>query len=410
MDELEELMFLIIAYWYLKRRASRRIVRIRDDSSTSIGHAYTQQLLGGSNALCHELMHVSRDTYVLLCHHFKQKNWLQASRHISVEEKMAMFLTIIGQNECFTMVKQRFQHSTRTIHTCFREVLQGMIKFAIDFFKTTSFAENPNTPERYRKLREIFTGAIGALDGISIHAVVPVGQQDKYKRRGSDECSQNVLAVCDFNMLFTFVWAGWEGGADDSQVLTEVAFNPTSGFQFPPPDKYYLCDTAYTNLGHTRTPGFLAPYRKTRYSLADFRRQPPSTKEERFNYAHAQLRNVIGCATGVLKARFPILKHMAPYSFSMQRDIAIACITIHNFIRKSRIEDQLFMEYDDNIMFIGEEQHEESDESSDEEGSDEDGNEETWRSPREIECMVNLRDQIADKLLSIASLQDLYGV
>lgn len=401
MDELEELLILIIAYWYLKRRASRRIVRIRDDGSTSIGHAYTQQLLGGSNALCHELMHVSRDTYVLLCHHFKQKNWLQSSRSISVEEKMAMFLTIIGQNERFTMVKRRFQRSTRIIHTCFREVLQGMIKFAIDFFKTTSFVETPSMSERYKKLREIFPGAIGALDGIPIHAVVPVDQQDKYKRKGSNECSQNVLAICDFNMLFTFVWAGWEGGADDSQVLTEVAFNPTTGFPFPPRDKYYLCDTAYTNLGHTRTPGFLAPYRKTRYSIADFRRQPPSTKKEKFNYAHAQLRNVIGCATGVLKARFPILKQMAPYSFTMQRDIAIACFTIHNFIRKSRIEDQLFMEYDENLMFIGEEQHEESDESSDEEESDEDGSDETWRSPREIECMVSLRDQIADQLSSI---------
>ncbi|KAJ9537407.1 hypothetical protein OSB04_030140 [Centaurea solstitialis] len=415
MDELEELLVLIIGYWYLRRRSSRRVARVIDDRSTSIGHAYTQQLLGGSNALCHELMHVSRDTYVLLCHHFKQKNWLQSSRNISVEEKLAMFLTIIGQNERFTMVKRRFGRSTQTIHACFREVLQGMIKFAVDFFKTTSFVDAPNMPERYRKLREIFPvcvsfyihcntrsilnrGLFGALDGIPIHAVVQDGQQDKYKRKGSDECSQNVLAICNFNMLFTFVWAGWEGGADDSQVLTEVAFNPTTGFPFPPPDKYYLCDTAYTDLGHTRRPGFLAPYRKTRYSLADFRRQPPSTKKEKFNYAHAQLRNVIGCATGVLKARFPILKQMAPYSFTMQRDIAIACFTIHNFIRKSRVEDQLFIEFDENLMFIGEEQHEESDESSDEEESDEDGIDETWRSPREIECMVNLRDQIADRL------------
>ncbi|CAH1423214.1 unnamed protein product [Lactuca virosa] len=51
-----------------------------------------------------------------------------------------------------------------------------------------------------------------------------------------------------------------EGIAHDSRVLKEVVFNPTSGFPFPPPDKYYLCDSAYTN-----TRGFMAPYRNTRW-------------------------------------------------------------------------------------------------------------------------------------------------
>ncbi|XP_022023624.2 uncharacterized protein LOC110923877 [Helianthus annuus] len=146
-------------------------------------------------------------------------------------------------------------------------------------------------------------------------------------------------------MIFTFVWAGWEGIAHDSRVLKEVAFNPSSGFYFPPPEKYYLCDAAYTN-----TRGFMTPYRNTRYWLADFRRQRALTKEEKFNHAHAQLRNVIERAYGVLKARFPILKQMAPFSFPIQRDIVIACFAIHNFIRKWNIHDQLFVEYNENTF------------------------------------------------------------
>ncbi|XP_074372396.1 uncharacterized protein LOC141713064 [Apium graveolens] len=102
-------------------------------------------------------------------------------------------------------------------------------------------------------------------------------------------------------------------------------------------DIYYLCDAAYTN-----TRGYLTPYRNTRYWLADFRRQRALSKEEKFNHAHAKLRNVIERAYGVLKARFPILKQMAPYSFSTQRDIVIACIAVHNFIRKKKLEDELF--------------------------------------------------------------------
>ena len=64
------------------------------------------------------------------------------------------------------------------------------------------------------------------------------------------------------------------------------------------------------------------------------------------NHAHAKLRNVIERAYGVLKARFPILKQMAPYVFSTQRDIVIACFAVHNFIRMQKLEDQLFEQCD----------------------------------------------------------------
>ncbi|KAK9071725.1 hypothetical protein SSX86_008154 [Deinandra increscens subsp. villosa] len=206
-----------------------------------------------------------------------------------------------------------------------------MMSFAREIIVPTSSDETTNISERHQRLKAIFPGAIGALDGTLVHAVVPTNQQNCYRGRGKVVCYQNVLGICDFDMIFTFVWAGWEGIAHDSRVLKEVASNPTSGFPFPPPDvtltfidKYYLCDAAYTN-----TRGFLTPYRNTRYWLADFRRRRPISKEERFNHAHAQLRNVIERAYGVLKARFPILKQMAPYPFPVQRDVVIACFAMN---------------------------------------------------------------------------------
>ncbi|KAL4580226.1 hypothetical protein LXL04_016411 [Taraxacum kok-saghyz] len=72
------------------------------------------------------------------------------------------------------------------------------------------------------------------------------------------------------------------------------------------------------------------------------------TKEEKFNHAHAQLRNVIERAYGVLKARFPILKQMAPFPFGVQRDVVIACFAVHNFIRMCNIHDVIFMEFEEN--------------------------------------------------------------
>ncbi|GAV77010.1 DDE_4 domain-containing protein, partial [Cephalotus follicularis] len=93
---------------------------------------------------------------------------------------------------------------------------------------------------------------VGALDGTLVHAIIPASQQTVYRGRGKGICYQNVLGICNFNMIFTFVYAWWEWVAHDSRVLIEVMAEPTS--------KYYLCDAAYTN-----TRGFMAPYHNVRY-------------------------------------------------------------------------------------------------------------------------------------------------
>ncbi|KAK9050246.1 hypothetical protein SSX86_030784 [Deinandra increscens subsp. villosa] len=254
---------------------------------------------------------------------------------------MAMFLMMIGHNQRYVVIKRRFQHSKQTIHKFFYEVLDKMMLFAKDMIVPTSFNPNPNIPGHNKRLRKVFKGAVGALDGTLIHAIVPKAQQDLYRGRGKGDCYQNVLAICDFNMIFTFIVAGWEGVAHDSRILSEALSDLDAPFPFPPPEKYYLCDAAYA---HTR--GFMAPYRNVRYWLGDFRRRSALTNKEKFNHAHAKLRNVIERAFGVLKARFPILKRMAPFPLATQRNIAIACFALHNFIRKEGLSDDFFAQYD----------------------------------------------------------------
>ena len=39
---------------------------------------------------------------------------------------------------------------------------------------------------------------------------------------------------------------------------------------------------------------------------------------------------------------------MAPFPFSVQRDIVVACFADHNFIRKCDIHDELFMAFEEN--------------------------------------------------------------
>ncbi len=46
--------------------------------------------------------------------------------------------------------------------------------------------------------------------------------------------TQNVMTVCDFNMCFTFVMAGWEGSAHDTRIFLDAIRDPKYKFSHPP--------------------------------------------------------------------------------------------------------------------------------------------------------------------------------
>lgn len=81
-----------------------------------------------------------------------------------------------------------------------------------------------------RKYSPYFDNCIGALDGIHIAMHVTV-EKRKPNRNRKGYLSQNVLAVCDFDMKFTYRLAGWEGSAHDGSVLSDAI--ETKGFQIP---------------------------------------------------------------------------------------------------------------------------------------------------------------------------------
>lgn len=110
-------------------------------------------------------------------------------------------------------------------------------------------------------------------------------------------------------------------------------------------DKYYVVDAGYPN-----TKGYMAPYtgQFIRYHLPDFRRgrtkenRAPKGVKEKFNYLHSSLRNVIEHTFGVWKARWAILRDMPFFSIETQRNIVIASMAIHNYIRKKSSSDNAF--------------------------------------------------------------------
>lgn len=72
-----------------------------------------------------------------------------------------------------------------------------------------------------------------------------------------DKTSFNIMAICDLNMLFMYVWNEAPRSYHNTAVLTMAQDNDYE-FSLPPIEKYYVVDSDYQNKQC-----FLAPYRSS---------------------------------------------------------------------------------------------------------------------------------------------------
>ncbi|CAF2043314.1 unnamed protein product, partial [Brassica napus] len=161
------------------------------------------------------------------------------------------------------------------------------------------------------------------MDGTHVCVKVPPELQGMYWNR-HDNASLNIMAICDLNMLFTYIWNGAPGSCHDTAVLT-MAQESDPEFLLPPMENYYVVDSGYPNRQ-----GFSAPYKSSRnnvvrYHMLQFNYGPaPRNKEELFNRYHASLRSVIERTFGVWKKKWRILCDFPIYSINIQQRVVMA--------------------------------------------------------------------------------------
>jgi hypothetical protein len=144
-----------------------------------------------------------------------------------------MFLWIVGRPQSFSQAKNHFTRSLWTVHTKFIEVLKCLRKLAKDNIKL----RYPTFSTDHERVREdpfwpYFKGTIGAIDGPHVPMVVPVEEVVNHTCCHG-YTSQNVLAICDFDMRFIFAVAGWPGSTHDMSILNHALVNFPS-FPMPP--------------------------------------------------------------------------------------------------------------------------------------------------------------------------------
>ncbi|XP_048601232.1 protein ALP1-like [Brassica napus] len=298
---------------------------------------------------CRTLIRMSSEAFIRLCEVLQTKYGLQESNNIKVDESVAIFLILCGQNDTQRDIGLRFGHAQETICRKFHYVLGAVVQLAVDYLRprtTREFEAISNSLHGDKRYSPYFNGFVGALDGTHVPVMVTPGRDALRFVNRKGTASLNVLGICDHDMLFTYCFVGMAGSTHDSRVL-DTAMREDPMFPHPPEGKYYLVDSGYANRR-----GYLAPYRKeriegTRYHLQDFfNNEPPKNSKEMFNRWHASLRSVIERTFGVWKQKWRVLNEFPRYDISTQRKVIFATMGLHNFIRWNKIKDIDFEEFD----------------------------------------------------------------
>jgi hypothetical protein len=141
---------------------------------------------------------------------------------------------MVGASQSVRQAEDRFERSLGTIHSMFYKVLKCVVKLAADIIKPV----DPQFTTMHPRLRNVrfypyFNDYIGDIDGTHVPYVVP---SDKFVqhlcRKGMT--TQNVLAVCDFDMRFIFVLASWLGSVHDMRVFNDARTTYNHVFPHPP--------------------------------------------------------------------------------------------------------------------------------------------------------------------------------
>nr|GEY12233.1 hypothetical protein [Tanacetum cinerariifolium] len=163
-------------------------------TSSQTGEAWIKEVLSGNPILCVNAFRMHPNVFLKLCGELESSYGLKSSDKMLAVEKLGIFVYTLALGVSNRDVGERFQRSCEIISRAFHEVL------------------------------EVITA------------------------RSKGIPTFNVMAVCDFDLCFTFISVGWEGSAHDTRVFLHALNNPSMNFPKPPED-YMGCDELHDVRG-----------------------------------------------------------------------------------------------------------------------------------------------------------------
>jgi hypothetical protein len=210
---------ILLAMAYLSsQRAPRELGSFNDDEhKLSLRKYLLKEMYDGSEVACYDQLRLTKRNFHDLCTILRERCGLRGSVFVAVEEKVAMFLLVVGHGLKMRLLRGQYKRSLWTISTHFSEVLTAILSLHAEFIKLPD--PSIEAPNDYKW--KWFPDALGALDGCHVDVCVDVADQGRYRNR-KQVYTTNMLGVVDWNMKFLYVLPGWEGSASDSRVLRDA--------------------------------------------------------------------------------------------------------------------------------------------------------------------------------------------
>ncbi|KAK8928574.1 hypothetical protein KSP39_PZI017946 [Platanthera zijinensis] len=211
-------------------------------TSTQTGDKWVGELLAGHPTRFHIAFRMSPQIFTDLLYLLQTSYGLQGSQRTTAREVLAITIYTLAHKGSMRLTSERFQHSTETISRFFAIGLDALTLLAAEMIKPLDpqFMNIPAKILNDDRYMPYFKDCIGAIDGTHVDACVPVDDQVRYIGRHGTP-TQNIMAICDFDMCFTYVVPGWEGSAHDSRIFQRAVNDPSCEFPHPPPDELIRC-------------------------------------------------------------------------------------------------------------------------------------------------------------------------
>ncbi|KAF5450747.1 hypothetical protein F2P56_031074 [Juglans regia] len=148
------------------------------------GHHYILEVLNGNPRNSRKLFRMEVDAFRALCSLLRSNRFLNDTRKgVTVEEQLGMFTLVVATGDEQRIVGHRFQHSTETIKSHVRKVMQALCRLGTHLiYPTHTFGVHPTIVGNSRNY-PWFEGCIGAIDGTMIDAIVPVEVREACRNR-----------------------------------------------------------------------------------------------------------------------------------------------------------------------------------------------------------------------------------
>lgn len=189
---------------------------------------------------CHKMLRMNNEIFLDLHDVLVERYGMKPSKHMNTYEMLGIFLYICAGCQSNRSGQNRFKHSGETISRKFHEVLDCVIAMVEHYLRPT----DPNFRGVHKRILNDkrtyphFKDCIGAIDGTHIRVSLSPEEQVRYIGKTGIP-TQNVLAVCDFDMRFTYVAAGQPGSYHDTSVLYHAFQVDEQVFLHPPQGTIY---------------------------------------------------------------------------------------------------------------------------------------------------------------------------